>query len=111
MTVKILIVDDEEMIRWTLKEGLECEGYEVKDFKDGRSFLEHFKRFGADIVFLDVRLPDSNGLDLLLEANKLEPEAIIIIMTAYGDVETAVTAMKRGHTIICLSHTIWLKLI
>lgn len=96
MTVKILIVDDEEMIRWTLKEGLECEGYEVKDFKDGRSFLEHFKRFGADIVFLDVRLPDSNGLDLLLEANKLEPEAIIIIMTAYGDVETAVTAMKRG---------------
>lgn len=96
MTVKILIVDDEEMIRWTLKEGLECEGYEVKDFKDGRSFLEHFKRFGADIVFLDVRLPDSNGLDLLLEANKLEPETIIIIMTAYGDVETAVTAMKRG---------------
>ncbi len=96
MTVKILIVDDEEMIRWTFKEGLECEGYEVKDFKDGRSCLEHCKRFGAVIVFLDVRLPDSNGLDLLLEANKLEPEAIIKIMTAYGDVETAVTAMKRG---------------
>lgn len=96
MTIKIIIVDDEEMIRWTLKEGLENEGYEVNEFKDGKSFISYFKTHGADIVFLDVRLPDSNGLDLLLEAHQMDPDAIIIIMTAYGDVDTAVTAMKRG---------------
>jgi DNA-binding NtrC family response regulator len=45
---------------------------------------------------LDVRLPDSNGLDLLLEVTRLDPDAIVVIMTAFGDVETAVSAMKRG---------------
>ncbi|MDD3146790.1 MAG: sigma-54 dependent transcriptional regulator [Candidatus Riflebacteria bacterium] len=96
MAIDILVVDDEEMIRWTLKEALESEGYNVTAFENGRDFLGYFKKHGGDIVLLDVRLPDSNGLDLLLEATRVDPEAIVVIMTAFGDVETAVSAMKRG---------------
>ncbi|MDD2997497.1 MAG: sigma-54-dependent Fis family transcriptional regulator [Erysipelotrichia bacterium] len=96
MIIDILVVDDEEMIRWTLKEALESEGYRVRAFENGRDFLSYFKQHGGDIVLLDVRLPDSNGLDLLLEVTKIDPDAIVVIMTAFGDVETAVSAMKRG---------------
>jgi DNA-binding NtrC family response regulator len=96
MAIDILVVDDEEMIRWTLKEALESEGYNVKTFANGRDFLEHFNENGGDIILLDVRLPDSNGLDLLLEVTRLDPDAIVVIMTAFGDIETAVSAMKRG---------------
>lgn len=96
MAIEILIVDDEEMIRWTLKEALESDGYSVKTFKCGADFLAYFRENSGDIVLLDVRLPDSNGLDLLLEINNLDPNAITVIMTAFGDVETAVKAMKRG---------------
>ncbi|GAB4277994.1 MAG: sigma-54 dependent transcriptional regulator [Candidatus Rifleibacteriota bacterium] len=96
MAIDILVVDDEEMIRWTLKEALDSEGYNVKTFENGREFLSYFNANGGDIVLLDVRLPDSNGLDLLLEVTRLDPDAIVVIMTAFGDVETAVSAMKRG---------------
>lgn len=96
MAIDILVVDDEEMIRWTLKEALESEGYNVRAFENGRDFLGYFNRHGGDIILLDVRLPDSNGLDLLLEVTRVDPDAIVVIMTAFGDVETAVNAMKRG---------------
>ncbi len=96
MAIDILVVDDEEMIRWTLKEALEEDGYNVKTFESGRDFLTYFHEMGGDIVLLDVRLPDSNGLDLLLEVTKIDPSVIVVIMTAFGDVETAVEAMKRG---------------
>lgn len=96
MAIDILVVDDEEMIRWTLKEALESEGYNVKAFENGRDFLGYFNKHGGDIILLDVRLPDSNGLDLLLEVTRVDPDAIVVIMTAFGDVETAVNAMKRG---------------
>ena len=96
MAIDILVVDEEEMIRWTQKEALESEGYNVTAFENGREFLNYFRQHGGDIVLLDVRLPDSNGLDLLLEATKVDPDAIVVIMTAFGDVETAVSAMKRG---------------
>jgi DNA-binding NtrC family response regulator len=96
MAIDIIVVDDEEMIRWTLKEALESEGYNVNAFGNGRDFLKFFNEKGGDIVLLDVRLPDSNGLDLLLEVTRLDPDAIVVIMTAFGDVEVAVSAMKRG---------------
>ena len=63
MAVDIVIVDDEEMIQWTLKEAMEAGGYNVRTFGNGKDFLTDFKEHGADIVFLDVRLPDSNCLD------------------------------------------------
>ncbi len=96
MSVNIAIVDDEEMIQWTLKEAMESEGYKVETFNTGKEFIDFFKGKGADIVFLDVRLPDANGLELLPEITHIDPDCIVVVMTAYGDVETAVEAMKKG---------------
>jgi len=96
MAIDILVVDDEDMIRWTLRESLEGEGYKVFDFANGRDFLHFFNEKGGDIILLDVRLPDASGLDLLLEIRQVDPNVPVIVMTAFGDVETAVTAMKRG---------------
>lgn len=96
MAIEILVVDDEDMIRWTLRESLESEGYKIFDFPNGRDFIRYFSEKGGDIILLDVRLPDANGLDLLLEIKQLDPNVPVVVMTAFGDVETAVTAMKRG---------------
>jgi len=96
LAIDILVVDDEEMIRWTLTEALTQEGYNVKSFETAAAFFKYFNEHGGDIVLLDVRLPDGNGLDILLEINRMDPDTIVMIMTAFGDVETAVKAMKRG---------------
>ncbi|NLI77944.1 MAG: sigma-54-dependent Fis family transcriptional regulator [Candidatus Riflebacteria bacterium] len=96
MAIDILVVDDEDMIRWTLKESLESEGYRVTDFGNARDFLRFFQEKGGDIVLLDIRLPDASGLDVLLDIAKIDPDVPVVVMTAYGDVETAVKAMKRG---------------
>ena len=96
MSLNISIVDDEEMVQWTLKEAMESEGYNVQTFEKGKDFLEYYKEKGSDVVFLDVRLPDCNGLDLLSEIINIDAESIVVIMTAHGDVDTAVTAMKKG---------------
>lgn len=96
MTGDIIIVDDEEIIRWTLKEALEAEGYRVIGFSNGTNFMKYFQEKGADLIILDIKLPDTSGLDLLLSINRIDPNLPVIIMTAYGDIESAVTAMKRG---------------
>lgn len=96
MAIDILVVDDEDMIRWTLKESLEAEGYRVTDFANARDFLRYFQEKGGDIVLLDIRLPDASGLDVLVDITRIDPDVPVVVMTAYGDVETAVTAMKRG---------------
>ncbi len=96
MAIDILIVDDEDMIRWTLKESLEAEGYRVTDFANARDFLRFFQEKGGDVVLLDIRLPDASGLDVLVDITRIDPYVPVVVMTAYGDVETAVSAMKRG---------------
>ncbi|HNV71831.1 MAG TPA: sigma-54 dependent transcriptional regulator [Candidatus Ozemobacteraceae bacterium] len=98
MSIEILIVDDEDMIRFTLRESLERQGYRVLDFANGEDFLAHFQQKGGDIVMLDIRLPGMSGLDVLKELKHLDASTPVIMMTAYGDVETAVTAMKLGAT-------------
>jgi len=96
MAIEILIVDDEDMIRWTLRESLEADGYRILDFPKATDFLKYFNAKGGDIILLDIRLPDASGLDVLSEIQRIDPDVPIIIMTAYGDIDTAVTAMKRG---------------
>lgn len=96
MKIEILVVDDEEIIRWTLKESLESDDCRVTGFANGTDFIQFFKESGCDIILLDVRLPDYNGLDLLVEIKKIDPGVPVVVMTAHGDIETAVTAMKRG---------------
>ena len=98
MAIEILVVDDEDMIRFTLRESLEGEGYQVFDFATAQDFLAHFREHGGDIVLLDIRLPDASGLDILPEIHRIDGNVPVVVMTAFGDIETAVTAMKKGAT-------------
>ncbi len=96
MSIEILIVDDEDMIRWTLRQALASSDCTIHDFPAAEPALIWFAEHGADIVLLDIRLPDMNGLELLPRLRELDPSVPVIMMTAFGDVDTAVTAMKRG---------------
>jgi DNA-binding NtrC family response regulator len=91
----ILIVDDEDLIRWSLRERLRGDGYDIVEAGTGKTALEQFKE-GVDLVLLDYRLPDTDGLSILRELKKLDPEILVILLTSFVDVETAVEAMKLG---------------
>ena len=91
----VLIVDDEELIRWSLRERLKVDGYEVLEAGTGHDALEQFKA-GVDLVLLDYRLPDTDGLSVLRELKKLDPDVLVILLTSFVSVETAVESMKLG---------------
>ncbi|RLE10159.1 sigma-54-dependent Fis family transcriptional regulator [Candidatus Aerophobetes bacterium] len=93
---KILVVDDEPLVRNFLKEVLEAEDYEVLTTEDGLSALKEVERGGIDLVITDVRMPKMNGIELLKEVKKRSPSTLVVVITAYGTIENAVEAMKNG---------------
>jgi DNA-binding NtrC family response regulator len=93
---RVLIVDDEEIVRESLGGWLEKDGYLVAAAPDGRSAVERMKGESWNVVLVDLKMPGMDGLQVLEEARKLQPDAAVIIMTAYATVDTAVTAMKLG---------------
>jgi DNA-binding NtrC family response regulator len=92
---RILVVDDEELIRWSLVERLRAEGYDVTEAGTGAEAMER-ARDGVDLVLLDYRLPDTDGVAVLRQIKELDPDVLVILLTAYASVETAVEAMKEG---------------
>jgi DNA-binding NtrC family response regulator len=92
----ILIVDDQESIRHFVEKAMRDEGYDVTSVGEGRLALERVAEEMPDLVLLDLRLPDTHGLDVLKKVKEDDPELQVIIMTAFGDVESAVRAMKLG---------------
>jgi DNA-binding NtrC family response regulator len=92
----ILVVDDEEVMRDVLQSLLQPAGYTVSLAENAEQALElvRKKAFGAAIV--DVMLPDMSGIELLDELKKLDPELVVLMITAFASVETAITAMKKG---------------
>ncbi len=96
MSKRILVVDDEKAIRWSLGEALRNAGYEVDEVENGEKALKLFQDDPVDLVILDLKLPDIDGIKVLKELKKIEPALPIIMMTAYGEVETAVEAIKSG---------------
>ena len=93
---KILIVDDKASMRKMLKEALEAQGHEVRAVGGGSEALLAMKRQPARLVLTDLRMPDIDGLQLTQELKSLAPETAVIVMTAYGSVDTAVEAMRLG---------------
>ncbi|NIM58027.1 MAG: response regulator [Candidatus Aminicenantes bacterium] len=93
---KILIVDDEKLIRWTLSQKLNKWNLEASTAENGAQGLRLAEEETPDLVMLDVKLPDKKGTDLLMELKKAQPELPVIMMTGFGVIEDAVTAMRRG---------------
>src|SRR6266508_2728440 len=95
MAATILVVDDEPLIRWTLSERLSQDGHQVVEADTARAALA---RFGPDIdlVLLDYKLPDSDGLQVLRAMKAADPDVPVILLTAFSNIETAVEAMKQG---------------
>ena len=96
MRPSILIVDDDEVIRETLLDVLKKRGYDIFLSGSGKEALETIKKNIIDLVLLDMRLPDVDGLDVLKRVKELDSEILVIMMTAYSDIQTAVAAMKSG---------------
>jgi DNA-binding NtrC family response regulator len=96
MTERILIVDDEKLIRWSLRKNLAGAGYEVLEAKDGQQALEVLEDEGADLMLLDIRMPKKSGLEVLTHMVEHHPEIPVVLMTAFSSVEGAVDAMKCG---------------
>ena len=94
--MKLLIVDDEENIRLILESVFSNAGYQVETATNGLQAMERTKYFHPEIVLLDKNMPQMNGLDTLQRIKKHYPNIVIIMMTAYGDVGSAVEAMKMG---------------
>ena len=93
---KVLVVDDEKLIRWSLREKLSEWNLEVMEAEDGKSALRLAEEDTPDLVMLDVKLPDKKGTDVLKEFKKRRPELPVIMITAFGVIDDAVTAMRRG---------------
>ncbi len=93
---RILIIDDEASIRLTLKEGLKDFGHEVQAAKNSKEAYELNQDFTPDLIILDLNLGFENGLDLIENLRETNPNVQIIILTAYGDIKSAVTAVKKG---------------
>jgi DNA-binding NtrC family response regulator len=92
----ILIVDDDEVMCHTLSDVLKKMSYEVTSVQTGRNTLDTLQERIYDLILLDIRLPDMNGLEVLKQIREIDSGPFVIVMTAYADVQTAVKAMKTG---------------
>jgi two-component system, NtrC family, response regulator AtoC len=91
----VLVVDDEQLIRWSLTDRLGREGYRILEAETAAGALERHKE-GVDLVLLDFRLPDADGLSVLKQIKESDPDTLVILLTAYSSVDNAVEAMKHG---------------
>ena len=96
MTQRILVVDDEASICWSLSQALGDEGFECQQASSAEEALRVTSEFQPDAILLDIRLPGMSGLDALASLQDQVPNAMIIVMTAFGDLETAVAAMRSS---------------
>jgi DNA-binding NtrC family response regulator len=96
MIARILVVDDEEIIRESLSFILEKEGYEVETAENGLEALNKIEIQPFDIVITDLEMPEVKGIELLEKVQSLTPETFVLIITAYASIETAIAALRKG---------------
>jgi DNA-binding NtrC family response regulator len=93
---KILVVDDEHLIRWSLEQSLLKQGYDVQTAATGEEALKQLQEDPPDLMLLDIQLPGMDGLEVLSRAKELDEDLLVIMVTALGVLETAVKAMRMG---------------
>lgn len=93
---RLLVVDDEEGIRSFIAEVLELDGYTVSTASNGREALDQLEEQVFSLLLTDLRMPRMDGMELIKRAKALQPELVVIVLTAHGTVDTAVEAMKYG---------------
>jgi DNA-binding NtrC family response regulator len=96
MTARILVADDEEIIRDSLRFILEKEEYTVETAQNGQEALKKVEEEPFDIVITDLEMPEMKGIELLEKVQSITPEAFVIIITAYASIETAIAALRKG---------------
>ncbi|MBI4611678.1 MAG: sigma-54-dependent Fis family transcriptional regulator [Candidatus Rokubacteria bacterium] len=93
---RILVVDDEENMVHFLSKLLRGEGFEVEGVRTGEAALERLRAGPFELVLTDLKLPDTDGIGILKVARELHPETVVILITAYGTIESAIEAMRAG---------------
>ncbi|HMN17602.1 MAG TPA: sigma-54 dependent transcriptional regulator [Ignavibacteriaceae bacterium] len=93
---KILIVDDEKIVRESLYHWFEEDNYEVETAEDGETALQKYDKGKYDILLVDMKMPGMSGLDLLSKVKEIDKDALVILITAFASVPTAITALKNG---------------
>ena len=96
--LRVLVVDDESLVRWSLDEALSGQGHEVATAAEGRVAMELLtgRMRDPDVVVLDYRLPDDDGLALLPKIRALAPASRVVLLTAYGSPEVEARALELG---------------
>ena len=94
--VQILVIDDEEPIRKLLARIIELEGYKVSTASCCSEALQQLRKQQYDVILCDVFLPDGNGVDFIFDIKKYSDDAAIILLTAHGNIEDGVQAIKNG---------------
>ena len=92
----VWIVDDDRSIRWVLEKAMQADGLTVRVFEDGNSVLTELENSRPDVLVSDIRMPGIDGLQLMAEIKQIAPKLPIIIMTAYSDLDSAVSVYEGG---------------
>jgi DNA-binding response OmpR family regulator len=95
MKDNIMVVDDEPIARQSLSDILRLEGYNVTAVPNGELAVEHVRKYSVDLILLDLKMPGMNGLDVVQVVNQISPDTEIILLTAYGSMESAVEALRQ----------------
>ncbi|MBL1211815.1 MAG: sigma-54-dependent Fis family transcriptional regulator [Ignavibacteriae bacterium] len=94
--IKIIVIEDERIKRITMSQALKKANYHVNDFGNPVVALKYFKNNGADLVISDIRMEDLDGFEVLEKVKQINSATDVILMTAFGTIESAVNAMKKG---------------
>ncbi len=93
---RVLIVDDEQVIRFVLHEALAKEGYEIEEASDGEEAVLKVRNNSFDLIILDIKMPKMDGIEALKAIHKLNPRIPVVMITAYGTTKIALSAMREG---------------
>ena len=96
LTLRVLVADDEETVRLLMERVLQGKGHQVTLAPDGQAAIARLRAASVDVVFTDMRMPGAGGMAVLAVARERQPDAAVVVMTAFGTIETAVQAMQQG---------------